>query len=177
MNELYVQLDRQAMTASQSSTIGSNPMRVMARTATDPGYLMEDGQEIPKPTEAMQFPAHVQNEETVNVVSNTDSQYNAAAKMQNDVLPGSFKTSESTSDIVEVPLDENEIQEVEIKQEQLEEHNIWDVESQSLKTGEDAGVPLSDAPLIGAPFRLISFMASYVSGADLVSRNGPGSGR
>ncbi|URD79754.1 hypothetical protein MUK42_19173 [Musa troglodytarum] len=37
-------------------------------------------------------------------------------------------------------------------------------------------VPLSDAPLIGAPFRLISFMAKYVSGADLVERNSSRSG-
>ncbi|XP_042440849.1 kinesin heavy chain-like isoform X2 [Zingiber officinale] len=31
-------------------------------------------------------------------------------------------------------------------------------------------VPFTDAPLIGAPFRLISFMAKYVSGADLAKR-------
>lgn len=36
---------------------------------------------------------------------------------------------------------------------------------------ETALVPISDAPLIGAPFRFISFMARYVSGADLVSQN------
>lgn len=34
----------------------------------------------------------------------------------------------------------------------------------------DKEVPFTDAPLIGAPFRLISFMAKYVSGADLVKR-------
>lgn len=32
----------------------------------------------------------------------------------------------------------------------------------------DKEVPFTDAPLIGAPFRLISFIAKYVSGADLV---------
>ncbi|KAJ0625323.1 putative transcription factor bZIP family [Helianthus annuus] len=32
-------------------------------------------------------------------------------------------------------------------------------------------VPLTDAPLIGAPFRLISFVARYVSGADLVQNS------
>uniref|UniRef100_A0A0D9VTN7 Uncharacterized protein n=1 Tax=Leersia perrieri TaxID=77586 RepID=A0A0D9VTN7_9ORYZ len=31
-------------------------------------------------------------------------------------------------------------------------------------------VPFSDAPIVGAPFRLISFVARYVSGADLVSQ-------
>lgn len=156
--------------------IGYNPATVMARTATDPGYLLERGEETPRTIEAMQFPAHIQNGETVNVVNNIDLQCNVDDTMQKDVLPGSFKTSESTSDIVEVPLDENDIQEVEIKRERLEENNIWDVESQSLKVGEDDGVPFSDAPLIGAPFRLISFVAGYVSGADLVSKSSLGSG-
>ncbi|XP_011622689.2 uncharacterized protein LOC18432389 [Amborella trichopoda] len=32
----------------------------------------------------------------------------------------------------------------------------------------DGGIPLSDAPLIGAPFRMLSFFAKYVTGADLV---------
>ncbi|EPS72147.1 hypothetical protein M569_02612 [Genlisea aurea] len=36
---------------------------------------------------------------------------------------------------------------------------------------DDMTVPLSDAPLIGAPFRLISFVARYVSGADLVDKS------
>ncbi|RWR79077.1 zygote defective protein 12 isoform X2 [Cinnamomum micranthum f. kanehirae] len=176
VNELYVELDRHAIRATQSSMIGYNPATVMARTATDPGYLLERGEETPRTIEAMQFPAHIQNGETVNVVNNTDLQCNVDETMQKDVLPGSFKTSETTSDIVEVPLDENDIQEVEIKRERLEENNIWDVESQSLKAGEDDGVPFSDAPLIGAPFRLISFVASYVTGADLVGKNSLGSG-
>lgn len=34
----------------------------------------------------------------------------------------------------------------------------------------DEKVPFTDAPLLGAPFRLISFMAKYVSGADLAKR-------
>ncbi|XP_020882922.1 putative leucine-rich repeat-containing protein DDB_G0290503 isoform X3 [Arabidopsis lyrata subsp. lyrata] len=48
-----------------------------------------------------------------------------------------------------------------------------DVESQVVVAGEDevsAGVPLADAPLIGAPFRLVSFVARYVSGADLAAK-------
>ena len=46
-----------------------------------------------------------------------------------------------------------------------------DVESQVAVAGEaeevSGGVPMVDAPLIGAPFRLVSFVARYVSGADL----------
>lgn len=47
-----------------------------------------------------------------------------------------------------------------------------DVESQVVVAGEEAsgGVPLVDAPLIGAPFRLVSFVARYVSGADLAEK-------
>lgn len=48
-----------------------------------------------------------------------------------------------------------------------------DVESQVAVASEDevsVGVPLVDAPLIGAPFRLVSFVARYVSGADLAEK-------
>ncbi|XP_048631686.1 chromosome partition protein Smc-like isoform X8 [Brassica napus] len=49
-----------------------------------------------------------------------------------------------------------------------------DVESQVAVAGEteevSGGVPLVDAPLIGAPFRLVSFVARYVSGADLAEK-------
>ncbi|CAH2058807.1 unnamed protein product [Thlaspi arvense] len=48
-----------------------------------------------------------------------------------------------------------------------------DVESQVVVAGEEeasVGVPLVDAPLIGAPFRLVSFVARYVSGADLAEK-------
>ena len=40
--------------------------------------------------------------------------------------------------------------------------------AQQVKVDDTEAVPLTDAPLIGAPFRLISFFAKYVSGADLV---------
>ncbi|CAN6978148.1 unnamed protein product [Brassica oleracea var. botrytis] len=48
-----------------------------------------------------------------------------------------------------------------------------DVESQVVVGEEEeasGGVPLVDAPLIGAPFRLVSFVARYVSGADLAEK-------
>lgn len=35
---------------------------------------------------------------------------------------------------------------------------------------ETEEVPFTDAPIVGAPFRLISFVARYVSGADLVNQ-------
>ncbi|XP_051131980.1 uncharacterized protein LOC127252028 [Andrographis paniculata] len=67
-------------------------------------------------------------------------------------------TSEMEGDeIVQIPLHENE-----------------DVEETNMLLGENdesADVPLMDAPLIGAPFRLITFVARYVSGADLVNKD------
>ncbi|MBA0768399.1 hypothetical protein Gotri_017201 [Gossypium trilobum] len=56
----------------------------------------------------------------------------------------------------------------EIVQIPLDDTDVRDLESQATGTEENA-VPLADAPLIGAPFRLISFVARYVSGADLVN--------
>ncbi|KAI4302631.1 hypothetical protein MLD38_038353 [Melastoma candidum] len=63
--------------------------------------------------------------------------------------PDSFKTGE----IVQIPLDDTEAQIPETQE-----------------TDPSSAVPLSDAPLVGAPFRLMSFMAWYVSGADLVDK-------
>ena len=65
-----------------------------------------------------------------------------------------------SEDIVSVPLDDIHVQEV---------------EPQTARD-EETALPLSDAPLIGAPFRLISFFAKYVSGADLVHENRARSG-
>ncbi|XP_010938044.1 uncharacterized protein [Elaeis guineensis] len=68
-----------------------------------------------------------------------------------------------SEDIVSVPLDEIQIHEEDL---------------QGMVNNEKAPeVPLSDAPLIGAPFRLISFVAKYVSGADLVNQDVSKSGR
>lgn len=67
-----------------------------------------------------------------------------------------------SEEIVTVPLDEIEIHEE---------------ESQGVMNNlKEEEVPLTDAPLIGAPFRLISFVAKYVSGADLVSQDTSRSG-
>ncbi|KAF8397058.1 hypothetical protein HHK36_018696 [Tetracentron sinense] len=79
-------------------------------------------------------------------------------------------------EIVQVPLDESEVRGLEMQPGEivrvpLDENEVGGLEMQAAETDEKAGVPLSDAPLIGAPFRLISFFAKYVSGADLVSKS------
>ncbi|CAI9097161.1 OLC1v1033518C2 [Oldenlandia corymbosa var. corymbosa] len=78
------------------------------------------------------------------------------------LFPDSSKFDESSSDeIVQIPLDE-------IKRESITDHGVPDVDV------EKDEVSLTEAPLIGAPFRLISFVARYVSGADLVQKNAGG---
>lgn len=60
-----------------------------------------------------------------------------------------------SGEIVQISLDENESQ---------------DLEAQVSANAGGESVPLADAPLIGAPYRLISFVAKFVSGADLVDK-------
>ncbi|KAL9398951.1 hypothetical protein Peur_007912 [Populus x canadensis] len=67
-----------------------------------------------------------------------------------------YSSEGGSGEIVQIPLDDNEVP---------------DLEMQAAETDAKSGaVPLTDAPLIGAPFRLISFVAKYVSGGDLVNR-------
>lgn len=62
--------------------------------------------------------------------------------------------SRISEDVVSVPLDDI----------------IQELQPAEAKPDIEPTVPISDAPLIGAPFRLISFVTRYVSGADLVDR-------
>ncbi|XP_065852322.1 uncharacterized protein [Euphorbia lathyris] len=61
-----------------------------------------------------------------------------------------------SGEIVQIPLDENPLQDLEVQAGENDD--------------KPQAVPLSDAPLTGAPLRLISFFAKYVSGADLVNK-------
>ncbi|KAL5218725.1 hypothetical protein ABZP36_019409 [Zizania latifolia] len=62
----------------------------------------------------------------------------------------------TSEEIVPVPLDDIQIHE--------------DAPQPPVADDEADEVPFSDAPIVGAPFRLISFVARYVSGADLVDQ-------
>lgn len=79
---------------------------------------------------------------------------NSTAEVLIDLNDHQFDKSRTSEEIVPVPLDDIQIHE--------------DDGQQSGADDETAEVPFSDAPIIGAPFRLISFVARYVSGADLV---------
>ncbi|XP_058214793.1 uncharacterized protein LOC131326176 isoform X2 [Rhododendron vialii] len=71
------------------------------------------------------------------------------------VIQNSPPDTIDSEEIVQIPLDEKE---------------IGDPRLPPPHHDEKIDVPLTDAPLIGAPFRFISFMARYVSGADLVNK-------
>lgn len=62
-------------------------------------------------------------------------------------------TPKFSQEIVQIPLGENQ------------------TDDASLEVYEKNDASFIDAPLIGAPFRFISFVARYVSGADLVNKN------
>ncbi|KAK8961643.1 hypothetical protein KSP40_PGU002936 [Platanthera guangdongensis] len=65
-----------------------------------------------------------------------------------------FNDSGKSEDVVSVPLDDN----------------VHGLKPTGEVMDSEQTIPISDAPLIGAPFRLITFVTRYVSGADLVDQ-------
>ncbi|KAG6744403.1 hypothetical protein POTOM_053123 [Populus tomentosa] len=130
VNELYIKLDQQktAATASLSSSAGSDVILRSSELASG----------TPPMSESCESALDLKSE-------SLDADPPAAA------LPQSSEPD--AEEIVQIPLDDNEVPDVEMQAE------------------DKSGVPLTDAPLIGAPFRLISFVAKYVSGADLVNKD------
>lgn len=110
----------------------------------------------PESSEIMSISAQeLDSLEKTSVKDNGDSIH--AEKVVGAISTNSL-ISDDAGEIVQIPLDDDEVR---------------DLELQDAKNVENDGVPITDAPLIGAPFRLISFVAKYVSGADLVSQNSP----
>ncbi|GAB4856213.1 hypothetical protein Ancab_014139 [Ancistrocladus abbreviatus] len=142
VNELYIELDRRTFRSGVSSIVIPDSVdSSIDGTIHDPVSESSDmnagSVESIKPLErAPEVGGH-----------DVDYEYAAMAR-------SSSETSMS-GEIVQIPLHENEVQ---------------DLEAQALMSKENV-VALTDAPLIGAPFRLISFVAKYVSGADLVNKN------
>ncbi|XP_010252012.1 PREDICTED: uncharacterized protein LOC104593740 isoform X1 [Nelumbo nucifera] len=154
VNELYSELHGDT-TTRHSSTGGFDPL-IVSETATIANDASEFSEKMPDSGE-MESMVNIQIKEKPTI-NNMDS---VASTNQIEELPGSSEAGES-EEIMQVPLDEHEVRERDV---------------QAVYTDEEADVPLSDAPLIGAPFRLISFVAKYVSGADLVNKNASGSTR
>lgn len=148
VNELHVELDRRIATDGLTSATGSVQMFETTETASFAYPISESNEDLSLAGKKMEsievVPMNVENIEGDNV----DVEHAA-------VIPTSL-VSEETGAIVQISMDESEIR---------------DTELQAANNDEKNTVLLSDAPLVGAPFRLISFVTRYVSGADLVNKN------
>ncbi|XP_038695241.1 thyroid receptor-interacting protein 11-like isoform X2 [Tripterygium wilfordii] len=146
VNELYVELERRKLTAEHPSASGSKPtLEIWPPSA---GLISESHMNTPDLDQKLNSTEVVPIKDERIGIDNVNM-YTAA------VTPNSLE-AEDSGEIVQIPLDDYEVQ---------------DLESQVVESDGKAEVPLSDSPLIGAPFRLMSFVAKYVSGADLVSKN------
>ncbi|KAG5585612.1 hypothetical protein H5410_046046 [Solanum commersonii] len=178
VKNLYVELERRGPPMEVSSYLGADVITTSSEAACIaiesalgshkiPGAVHEH--EVDHTTEPKSQPSEavLQSSERLQSLKDTidkavsDDEH--VSKIDSRIAVNS---SEIESDeIVQIPLDENEVQSADLEvtsvdQDQYEEE-----------------VPLTNAPLIGAPFRLISFFARYVSGADLVNKNSATSNR
>lgn len=160
VNELY-QNDKRSVSAAQYSNLPYDLAVKLPETVTKTDCLSEMSEKIPQSSEILGFSVNNQDEEKQKNADNAETEAITVTINQIEESRGPYEVDE-IEEIVQVPLYDNEIN---------------GVESEAAETDEKAGVPLSDAPLIGAPFRLISFFARYVSGADLVEKNTLSSGR
>ncbi|KAK9193702.1 hypothetical protein WN944_004399 [Citrus x changshan-huyou] len=147
VNDLSVKLDRQSVAAGLSSAIGSDAVTTLT-SDTEP--MSESSDNMSSLNNRLETQGVVAVKEDRNGINGVHA----------DPPPLVLNSSEAdySGEIVQIPLDDKEVQDLELQV----------VESDTDKV---AAVPLTDAPLIGAPFRLVSFVAKYVSGADLVNKN------
>ncbi|GJT40990.1 DNA helicase [Tanacetum coccineum] len=136
---------------NENSASETDPMQSLAEksdTISDLGPSSEarDGMVSDKHVEPL-------NDEVTVLKNNNVDHMNAEGSDLNTISRASIE------EIVQISLDENDV--------------AAPTTSRSFPVPEKTDpVALTDAPLIGAPFRLISFVARYVSGADLVQNKG-----
>ncbi|XP_009337792.2 LOW QUALITY PROTEIN: myosin-9 [Pyrus x bretschneideri] len=146
VNELYGELNRRSLTVEFTSTTESNTPVVPPEAASVIDPVSVSTEDMSTSDEKLDSPKGVPIKQEMHSNGNVDSEHAA--------LVPELPVSDEVSEIVQIPLDENEVRNLEV----------------SLENDKNAGVPLAEAPLIGAPFRLMSYVARYVSGADLVNK-------
>lgn len=146
MNELHLELDRRSATVELTSTKTSNITIAPPETASVIDPMSRSNEDMSTSDQKLDSPEVAPIKQEMHSNGSEDSQHVAFVPE----LP----ISDEISEIVQIPLEENEVRNLEL----------------SVETDKNAAVPLIDAPLIGAPFRLMSFVARYVSGADLVNQ-------
>ncbi|KAK4253417.1 hypothetical protein QN277_010727 [Acacia crassicarpa] len=148
VNELYVERDQPRGAVELSGASGTDGLDESAKPNTVAIAVPEsEGNMSDRELDSSGEAAVEGNSDTVNVGH------------VGGVISSSSLASEDPGEIVQIPLDDNDVRSPELQSAQNVE--------------PDDELPLTDAPLIGAPFRLISFVAKYVSGADLVNQNSP----
>ncbi|CAM8913767.1 unnamed protein product [Rhodiola kirilowii] len=147
VNKLYAELNRRGNPSEISSTLVPLPD---ISVATDDGTVSDNA---PESNESLDI-----NKTGFEKVHSTQAVNNGQhdGKLDHSAVLDVPITIDS-GEIVQIPLSESESQDAEGQQTTDED--------------EDSPVELSDAPLTGAPIRFISFVARYVSGADLVNKN------
>ncbi|CAM8920157.1 unnamed protein product [Rhodiola kirilowii] len=147
VNKLYAELNRRGNPSEISSTLVPLPD---ISVATDDGTVSDNA---PESNESLDI-----NKTGFEKVHSTQAVNNGQhdGKLDYSAVLDVPITIDS-GEIVQIPLSESESQDAEGQQTTDED--------------EDSPVELSDAPLTGAPIRFISFVARYVSGADLVNKN------
>ncbi|XP_068669353.1 E3 ubiquitin-protein ligase BRE1-like isoform X2 [Aristolochia californica] len=170
VNELYIELERKTEPAADSSVVKFNPTMVNGGTPTNnlQDSLLENSgnkeslpamQTIHEITGQPNVPFTVEAGTLPEIFRVQDVPSTTEPGGQLDELSLESHQSGGIGEIVSVPLQEDEIQE------------IKEVNLQTTEINHPGAVPFSDAPLIGAPFRLLSFFAKYVSGSDLVENH------
>ncbi|GFP87400.1 hypothetical protein PHJA_000883700 [Phtheirospermum japonicum] len=169
VNELYAELDRRGVKTEQYSSAGSVSEAVTNQFTDNSSALVPDltvgVSGVHSADQATELISEASNmiptSSSAQLLENVivEDQSNGELVKTNDGrgLENSSEIIEA-DEIVQIPLDEGE----------MKENNVGLHLNDDERTDD---VFITDAPLIGAPFRLISFVARYVSGADLVDKN------
>lgn len=158
VSELYAMLDQRGVRTEQSFSVGSDLGEVTAQSTdiSNGPDLTSDlavGGSISEASKTIPISESTQSLEELMVNNQTNREL---VNISDDLRVSNASEIIEADEIVQIPLDENEVEET---------------NSGVTPNDEEIDVSLVDSPLIGAPFRLISFFASYVSGADLVNKN------
>lgn len=96
---------------------------------------------------------------------------------------GTDPVNADSSNDTTITVDIDQVQQLELHLPSLSEETVHPLQAVEINEEEVASsdektevVPMSDAPLIGAPFRLFSFVAKFVAGSDLVNQTSSRSG-
>ncbi|KAL8526427.1 hypothetical protein ACS0TY_015576 [Phlomoides rotata] len=163
MSELYAMLDQRGGKTEQSFSVGSDLGAVTAQftdIANGPDLTSDlaigDPHASGSISEVNKTIPISESTQSLEELMVNDQRNRELVNIADDLGVSNSSEIIEADEIVQIPLDENEVKET---------------NSEVAQNDEEIDVSLVDSPLIGAPFRLISFFASYVSGADLVNKS------